>query len=76
MTVTQPEISYAVRLLSQFMHEPREVLAYIKGTAGQGLIYKNNGNLDIEASSGYAGNRSDRKSTSGYCTYVGGNLVT
>src|SRR4051812_10508715 len=24
----------------------------------------------------YAGDRGDRKSTSGYCTYVGGNLVT
>ena len=28
------------------------------------------------ASSGYAGDRGDRKSTLGYCTYVGGNLVT
>jgi len=25
--------------------------------------------------SGYAGDRGDRKSTAGYCTFVGGNLV-
>ena len=26
--------------------------------------------------SGYAGDRGDRKSTAGYCTFVGGNFVT
>ena len=26
--------------------------------------------------SSYAGDREDRKSTTGYCTFVGGNLVT
>ena len=25
---------------------------------------------------GYAGDKGDRKSTTGYCTYIGGNLVT
>jgi len=26
--------------------------------------------------SGYAGDRGDRKSNTGYCTFVGGNMVT
>ena len=69
LTVTQPDISYAVSLLSQFMHEPRKVhwngalrvLAYVKGAPGKGLIYRNSGHLKIEAysDSGYAGNRGD-----------------
>ena len=34
--------------------------------------------MHIEAYSdaGYAGDKGDRKSTIGYCTYIGGNLVT
>ena len=84
--MTRPEISYAVGLLSQFMHEPREihwqgalhVLAYIKGTSGQGLVYEKQGHLDVETYSNFdcARDRGDRKSTLGYCTYVSGNLVT
>ena len=36
------------------------------------------GHLDVETYSNFdnAGDRGDRKSTSGYYTYVGGNLVT
>ena len=68
------------------MHESREihwqdalrVLAYIKDTPERGLVYEKYGHLDVEAysNSGYTGNKGDKKSTLGYCTYVGGNLVT
>ena len=73
-------------LLSQFIHESRQihwqrallVLAYIKNSPGKDLIYNKHGHLQIKAysDSGYIGDRGDRKSTSGYYTYVGGNLVT
>ena len=86
LTVTRPDITYAVSVLSQFMHEPRmvhwegalRVLAYIKRSPSKGLIYRRHDHLRIEAYSdaGYAGDKGDRKSTTGYCTYVGGNLVT
>ena len=41
------------------------------------MVFKKNGHLHIEAylDSGYAEDRGDRKSTLGYYTYVGGNLV-
>ena len=54
------------------------VLAYIKRAPGRGLIYRRHDHLCIEAYSdtGYAGDKGDRKSTIGYCTYIGGNLVT
>ncbi|XP_068332795.1 uncharacterized protein [Pyrus communis] len=54
-----------------------KVLRYLKGSIGQGIIMRNNST----AISGYtdadwAGNALDRKSTTGYCMFVGGNLVT
>jgi len=86
LIVTRPDICYAVGLLSQFMHKPQEVhlqgalrvLAYVKEAPGKGFLYKNHGHLDVATyfDSGYANDKGDRKSTSGFCTYVGGNLVT
>ncbi|KAL0301601.1 UNVERIFIED_CONTAM: Retrovirus-related Pol polyprotein from transposon RE1 [Sesamum radiatum] len=86
LTVTRPDISFAVGLVSQFMDKPRSVhweaalriLKYIKTSPGRGLLFKRHGHVKIEAYSDadYAGSKDDRKSTSGYCTYVGGNLVT
>ena len=86
LTITRPDIVYAVSVLSQFMQEPRRVhwegalrvLAYIKRAPGRGLIYRRHGHLRIEAYSdaGYVSDKGDRKSTTSYCTYIGGNLVT
>ncbi|KAL0318213.1 UNVERIFIED_CONTAM: Retrovirus-related Pol polyprotein from transposon RE1 [Sesamum calycinum] len=86
LTVTRPDISFAVGLVSQFMDKPRSVhweaalkiLKYIKTSPGRGLLFKRHGHVKIEAYSDadYVGSKDDRKSTSGYCTYVGGNLVT
>ena len=86
VTVTRPDIVYAVSVLSYFMQEPRQVhwegalrvLVHIKRALGRGLIYPRHSHLRIEAYSnaGYAGDKGDYKSTTGYCTYNGGNLVT
>ena len=67
------------------MHQPREthwlavirVLAYIKSCPGKELVYRKHEHVRISgySDSGYAGDR-DKKSTTGYCTFVGGNLVT
>ena len=86
LTVTRPDISYAVSVLSQFMQAPRtihlegvyRVLSYLKRAPGKGLLYRRQGHLHIEAysDSGFSGDKEDRKSHGGYATYVGGNLVT
>lgn len=83
---TRPDIAYAVSVISQFMHSPKEahlqvayrVLQYLKGTPGKGILFKRNGGLVLEAytDADYAGSIIDRRSTSGYCTFLGGNLVT
>ena len=83
---TRPDISYAVSLLSQFLSEPYEVhlraayriLSYLKFTIGQGLLFTREGGLSLEGytDSDWAGSVIDRRSTSGYCTFLGGSLIT
>ena len=86
LTVTRSDVSYAVSLLSQFMHESRRIhwsgalriLSFVKGAPGRDLVYRRNGHMKIIAysDSGYAGDRGERKSMSDFCTYVEENLVT
>ncbi|XP_038885892.1 uncharacterized mitochondrial protein AtMg00810-like [Benincasa hispida] len=54
------------------------ILRYLKGTPGKGLMFKKSDTCCIEAypDSDWAGSVVDRKSTSRYCTFVWGNLVT
>lgn len=54
------------------------ILRYLKGSPGRGVLYQKNGHLDLIAytNADWAGDRNDRKSTSGYFTLVGGNLMT
>ena len=83
---TRPDIAYSVSVISQFMHDPREshlqaayrVLHYLKGSPGKGILFKRNKELVLEAytDADYAGSVVDRRSTTGYCTFLGGNLVT
>lgn len=83
---TRPDIAFAVSRVSQYMHSPTEehleavfrVLRYLKGTPGRGLYFKKNEGRNIEAytDADWAGAIEDRRSTSGYCTFVWGNLVT
>ncbi|XP_074293736.1 uncharacterized protein LOC141620880 [Silene latifolia] len=57
LTLTRPEISYAVHLLSRFMKAPSQshwnavlrVLRYLKGQPGQGILLRANAPLELEA---------------------------
>jgi hypothetical protein len=53
------------------------ILSYLKGSPGQGIWMRKNDTNNIVGYS-YADwvGSYDRKSTTGYCTFVGGNLVT
>lgn len=73
-------------VVSQFMHNPKElylkaiyrILQYLKGIPRKGVLLRKQGELTLEAYTDvdYAGSMVDRRSTSGYCTLLGGNLVT
>jgi Reverse transcriptase (RNA-dependent DNA polymerase)/Integrase core domain/gag-polypeptide of LTR copia-type/GAG-pre-integrase domain len=86
LTITRPDISYAVGFVSQFMQRPTkghmelvdQILRYLKATPGRGILMKNQGhtNLTVYTDADWAGNPTDRRSTSGLCAFVGGNLVT
>lgn len=86
LTHTRPDISFAVSIVSQFLNNTLEehmnvvyrILRYLKGSPGRGLMFRKtlNRNLEIYTDEDWAGSPIDRKSTSGYCTYVWGNLVT
>ena len=82
----RPDLAYVVSVVSQFMHNPSEdhmnvvvrILKYLKSAPGKGLVFHKHGDLRV---SGYndvdwARNITNRHSTSGYFTLVGGNLVT
>lgn len=83
---TRPDISYAVSVVRRYMHDPREqhmeavqrILRYLKGSPGKGLYFKGCGHLRVEGycDADWASCVDDRRSTSGYCVFVGGNLVS
>nr|GEV82742.1 putative ribonuclease H-like domain-containing protein [Tanacetum cinerariifolium] len=51
---------------------------YLKGTPGDEVLFKANGHLETQVytDADWAGDKGNRRSTSGYFTLVGGNLVT
>ncbi|KAH9751848.1 retrovirus-related pol polyprotein from transposon RE1 [Citrus sinensis] len=84
---TRPDLAYALSVVSQFMHNPGEqhmkavmrILRYLKTNPGKGILFSKNedySNIEVYTDADWAGSVSDRRSTSGYFTFVGGNLVT
>lgn len=59
LTITRPDLSYGVHVLSQFISCPRidhlaaayKIVKYIKGSIGQGLFFAHNTSLHITATS-------------------------
>ncbi|XP_020272623.1 uncharacterized protein LOC109847794 [Asparagus officinalis] len=86
LSFTRPDIAAAVNKVCQFMHDPREVhwsavkriLRYLKNTINYGLLLSIPTSLTIHAysDSDWAGCPDDRRSTSGYCIFFGGNLIS
>jgi len=86
LTLTRPDIAYAVQQVCLFMHDPREphlamikrILRYVKGTLSTGL-HIGTGPVDrlkAYSDADWAGCPDSRRSTSGYCIFLGDNLVS
>ena len=86
LTITRPDISYAVHVVSQFMAGPRSphyvvvlrILRYLKGTIFDGLHFSSHSSLTLQAYSDadWAGDSTDHRSTTGYCFLLGDSLIS
>lgn len=88
LNITSRDISFATNVVSQFMSAPQlprkeAVFRIVKhlGSTVRSLFYQKyhmSGHLCVEAfiDLDWASGTSNRKSTTGYCVLLGGNLVT
>ncbi|KAI0516410.1 hypothetical protein KFK09_009085 [Dendrobium nobile] len=85
LTSTRPDIAFAVNKLCQHMHNPlllhfqllKRVLRYLKGTLHHDLFLpKTDLFLSAYSDSDWAGDQLDRKSTTGYCIFLGSALLS
>ena len=82
LTATRPDILYAVGLVSRYMETPRNshwlaakrILRYVQGTRNYGLLYSYGGKSEFlgYSDSDWAGDKDERKSTTGHVFYFGG----
>ena len=85
LIVTRLDIAHSISVVSQYMSSlivdhweaVEQILCYLKGTLGRGILYNNHGHNRLECftDADWAGSEEDKRSTSGYCVFVGGNLV-
>ncbi|PKU81996.1 Retrovirus-related Pol polyprotein from transposon TNT 1-94 [Dendrobium catenatum] len=85
LCLTRLDIAYSVNLISQHMHQPlpehafllKRLLRYIKGTIDYGIpISKSDFSLTSFSDADWAGDPISRKSTSGYCSFLGKSLIS
>ncbi|XP_051190594.1 uncharacterized mitochondrial protein AtMg00810-like [Lolium perenne] len=88
LTLTRPELQYAVQQVCLHMHAPRDahwaavkrILRYVCGTMGYGLSLhaspSTSTDLVAYSDADWAGCSDTRRSTSGYCVYLSSSLVS
>jgi hypothetical protein len=86
VTQTRPDISYSIQQACLSMHEPRtphlahvkRILRYLKGTLDHGLLINSSSptSLTVYSDVDRAGCLDTLRSTSGYCVYLGDNVIS
>ncbi|GAU41423.1 hypothetical protein TSUD_26030 [Trifolium subterraneum] len=86
LTASRPDIVFAVGLCARFQTSPKEshliavkrIFRYLVGNPDVGLWYKKGSHFDLQAycDADYAGDKIERKSTSGACQFLGEALVS
>lgn len=86
LTISRPDISYTVHILSQHMAHPKAVhlqaifklLKYLKGTCDQGILFSSTGPLILKAccDADWGSCQTTRKSVTGYFVSLGSSLIS
>jgi histone deacetylase 1/2 len=86
LTLTRPDISYAVNKVCQYLAKPttvhweavKRILRYVKGTADIGLRIRKSPSmlLSVFTDADWAGNADDRRSTGGFAVFFGPTLIS
>ncbi|GKE83152.1 ribonuclease H-like domain-containing protein, partial [Tanacetum coccineum] len=86
LTFTRPDLSYAVQQVCLHMHDPREphfsalkrILRYVQGNMNCSLQLFSSSTTDLVAYSDadWAGCPTTRRSTFGYCVFLGNNFLS
>jgi histone deacetylase 1/2 len=86
LTLTRPDLAFAVNKVCQFLHMPttvhwsavKRILRYVKLTVDMGLIIRRSNSRLISAftDADWAGSIDDRRSTGGFAIFLGPNLVS
>jgi len=84
--ISRPDIYFAVNKLSQFMNQPQtphllavhQILCYLKANPGQGLLFSSQSSFTLNAyvDADWGSCLDSRKSTTGFCIFMGDSLLT
>jgi histone deacetylase 1/2 len=86
LSFTRPDLAFIVSKVCQFMQGPtidhwtavKRILHYLQQTIHHGIFIRRTSSTDIHAFSDtdWAGCPDDKRSVSGYCLYLGSNLIS
>ena len=85
-TKSRPDLTFAVCNVAKYCSKPtnkhwtadKRIFRYLKGTVNYGIVYKKKNSTSFVgySDSDWAGDKSDRKSTSGYCFQFCNGLIS
>ncbi|XP_058079298.1 uncharacterized mitochondrial protein AtMg00810-like [Magnolia sinica] len=86
LTITRPDISFAIQQVSQFLQSPRHlhltavrrIIQYLRGSSHRGLFFSTGTPLRLMALSDtdWAGCPDTRRSVIGWCMFLGDSLIS
>lgn len=86
LTITRPDISFAVQQVSQFMQTPthlhltavHRIIRYLQGTSSRGLFFSADSPIRLVAYSDadWDGCPDTRRSVTGWCMFIGNSLIS